>query len=428
MTTFTIKQKWIETNAEGESGATLARLQIYIGKHNLTEHKTGGSKPDHALEIPTYFLAEWIAENWWVLLHEPRKDDEANDTDYLARHSIVSAQAGFPLPGLTIVPLGRGLHLNCAPRNAPFARARFLSEAFADVDRPAMEKELSAFVDEVVHRLKIRGLSETPVARIWSVFTSLTPDQKTLCMLLGSLGTSPADASDQLVSATERMLDVLGERATRDFCLAADAGTLQAFSPYLDAVATALEKAPEAALDPLLKVALPADNFAAPSWRRGKAAADRVRSNLGIGVQNANAADILFERMSMDPGVRTTLANSGEEPFVGAVARSNGKVNVALLQDDLAKRRFSAARAAYLAWVSEAQSRRLVTNAVTRDQQASRSFAAEILIPQAHLLSLAGPKKTLHMEQLHEAAQSRKVMPDVAIKQATNANIKILRH
>jgi hypothetical protein len=428
MTTFTLKQKWIESGAQEEVGTTLARLQISIGKHFLTEHKINRGKSENALEVPTYFLAEWIAENWWVLLHEPRKDDEAEDTHYFARHSIVSAQGGFPLPGLTIVPLGRGLHLNCSPRSAPFAETRFLGEAFADIDRPAMEEELFKFVNEVVERLRSRGLTETPLSKIWSVFTSLTPDQKTLCMLLGSLGTSPADASDRVVSATERMLDVLGERSTRDFCLASDADALLAFSPYLDAVTTALEKAPDSALDPLLKSDLPAENFSAPSWRRGKAAADRVRANLKVNVQNANAADILFERMNIDPSLRATIQDSGEEPFVGAVARSEGKVNIALLQADLAKRRFSAARAGYLAWVSEAHSQRLVTNAVTRDQQASRSFAAEILIPQAYLVSLAGPRKTLHVEQLHEASRERRVMPDVAIKQATNANIKILRH
>jgi hypothetical protein len=428
MTTFTIKQKWIEPGTDEEIGATLSNLQISIGKRILTEHKTQGEKPEFALEIPTYFLAEWIAENWWVLLHEPRKDDDSDDTQYYARHSIVSAQGGFPLPSLSIVPLGRGLHLNCSQRSAPFADARFLGEAFGDIDRSAMENELSRFVGEVVDRLKSRELNDVPLAKIWSVFTSLTPDQKTTCMLLGSLGTSPADASDELVSAIERTLDVLGERATRDFCLAVDARALQAFSPYVDAVSTALEKAPEAALDPLLKVDLPAENFSAPSWRRGKAAADRVRSNLGVSVQNANAADILFERMNFDPAIRTILQNVSEEPFVGAVARANGKVNVALVQAESAQRRFSAARAAYLAWVSEAHSQRLVTNAVTRDQQASRSFAAEILIPQAYLVSLAGVKKTLHVEQVHEASRSRKVMPDVALKQATNAGIKIIRY
>jgi hypothetical protein len=92
---------------------------------------------------------------------------------------------------------------------------------------------------------------------------------------------------------------------------------------------------------------------------------------------------------------------------------------------DVLHRRFSAGRAAYLAWVSETQSRKLATNAVTRDQQASRSFAAEILIPQAYLKSLAGSKGELHNDQVREAVRLRRVMPDVAFKQAYNAGIRV---
>jgi hypothetical protein len=426
MTTFSIKQQWINTDTEGFASATHARIQIHVGKRNITENRAIGGKRETSMEMPTYYLAEWIAENWWVLLYEPRKDDTADDTHYYARHSLVSAQGGFPLPNLTIVPLGRGIHLNCSPRISPFTKVKFVNEAFADVPLEQMEAQLSTFVGETVKRLAARQRLDTPLAQLWSAHQSLMPDERMLCALLGALGIAPGDASDEVVAATELMLTTLGQRPTRDFCLAATPGDMEASQPYLDAVARTLQKAPEAALDPLLKVDLPDENYGAPSWRRGRTAADRVRSFLKVGVQNANAADILFEKMSVDPAIHTTI--NGAPPFAGAVSRSDGRANIALLQADLAARRFSAARAAYLAWASEPHSQRLVTNAVTRDQQASRSFAAEMLIPQAYLLGLAGTKKTLHVEQLHEAARARKVMPDVAFKQATNAGIRIERH
>lgn len=430
MTAFTIKQHWIDVDADGDVSATYARLQMHIGKRNLTEHRALRAKRETALEVPTYFLAEWIAENWWVLLYEPRKDDDADDSDYYARHSIVSAQGGFPLPGLTIVPLGRGIHLNCAVRVSEFAKVKFITEAFADVSREAMEAQLSAFVSDVVERLTSRGRPSTPLSEVWAAVKNLLPGERQLCELLGSLGVAPADATDHLVTAVETMQGTLGARATRDFCLAATPPEMEVSKSYLDAVTRTLERAPEAALTPLLRVDLPPENFGAPSWRRGKTAAERVRTFLGVSAQNANAADILFDRMHIDPATRTPIDNREEAaaPFSGAVAREDGKANIALLQKELAARRFSAARAAYLAWVSEANSQRLVTNAVTRDQQASRSFAAEMLIPQAFLLSLAGSRKELHVEQLRDAARIRRVMPDVAFKQATNAGIKLQRH
>lgn len=428
MSGFSYKRQWIDVDAEGYISATYARLQLFVGKKNITEHQVRGQKKETFVELPTYGLAEWLAENWWVLLNEPRKDDAADDTQYYTRHSVVSAQGGFPLPNLTIVPLGRGIHLNCSPRFSPYASVKFVGEAFADVPREVMEDQLAAFIAETVDRLGARGRAQTELAEVWSAMQSLTDEEKRLCALIGSLGVSPADATDSFVESLEKVLRAIGDRAARDFCLAATPEELEEFVPYLDAVTRTLECAPEAALEPLLNVDLPPENFSAPSWRRGRTAADRVRSNLGVTVQNANAADMLFDRMQIDPATRTPVSNKGGEPFAGAVARTDGKANVALLQPDLAARRFSAARAAYLAWVSESHSRRLVTNAVTRDQQASRSFAAEMLIPQAYLVALAGPKKSLHVEQLHEASRSRRVMPDVVFKQATNAGIKIVRH
>lgn len=428
MSTFSIKQNWIANGNAMETVAsvTYARVQMFIGRRNITEHKTGGSKREDALVIPTYYLAEWIAENWWVLLFEPRKDDERDDTDYLTRHSLIAAQGGFPLPNLSIVPTGRGLHLNCSPRIAPYAKAKFTADVFADVARDEVEKVLSTFVDNTVKRLSDRGHAEVSLSMIWAAIKSMNEDERRFCELVGSLGTFPGDATETLTAAIKTTYNALGFRATRDLCLAATADELQASVGYIDAVTRTLEKGPEAVLAPLLKADLPLENYNAPSHRRGSSAAKKVREHLRVDIKNPNVADILFEQMKINPADQASISHSnGGTPFSGAIAREDGKAKIALLQPELLPRRFGAARAAYLAWVSEANAKRLVTNAVTRDQQASRAFAAEILIPQAYLRSLAGPKNELHPDQVREAARSRKVMPDVAFKQANNAGIRV---
>src|SRR5262245_53839972 len=46
---------------------------------------------------PVYFLAEWIAENWWPLLWEPRKSEEVpDDAAFLARHSNIGCTTPTP--------------------------------------------------------------------------------------------------------------------------------------------------------------------------------------------------------------------------------------------------------------------------------------------------------------------------------------------
>jgi len=430
MSAFDIRSQWLQTteNAASELAATLARLQIFVGKRNITEHKTPRSKKtETALEVPTYYLAEWLAENWWVLLFEPRKDEDSDDSEYFTRHSIIAAQGGFPLPDLSIVPVGRGFHLNSSPRAAPFANIRFTTDVFADVPRDVVEQALREFVDDTVKRLSTCGVTHTDLQDVWNEIASLTDEERGFCELVGSLGLCPGDVTSDLGDAIERIYNLLGPRATRDFCLAATGQMVEASVRSTEIVHQHLQEAPDTALERLLDVQLPPENYHAPSWRRGKRAAQNVREKFGIDIKDPRGADIVFERLQLDTSRQTHVPtnNNFTPPFTGAIDRHEGTAKVALLQPDELRRRFSAGRAAYLGWVSEAQSRRLVTNAVTRDQQASRSFAAEILIPQAYLKSLAGPKGELHDYQVREAARSRRVMPEVAFKQAYNAGIRV---
>jgi hypothetical protein len=62
---------------------------------------------------------------------------------------------------------------------------------------------------------------------------------------------------------------------------------------------------------------------------------------------------------------------------------------VAALDDREAQRRFTAARAAFLGWAGDTDASHLVTAAITRDQQASRAFAAEIIAPIGYIRARA---------------------------------------
>src|SRR5262249_1797322 len=147
-------------------------------------------------------------------------------------------------------------------------------------------KVLSKFVEETVDRLLKCGRTSSLLVEAWSEFNGLSEDQRRYCELVGSLGTSPADASDLLSDALERFYDHFGYRAARDFCLAATASDVVASKHYVDAAKRNLEEQPPAALEPLLKSELPPENFGAPSWRRGMNAAKNARAHLKVDMRN----------------------------------------------------------------------------------------------------------------------------------------------
>jgi hypothetical protein len=140
-----------------------------------------------------------------------------------------------------------------------------------------------------------------------------------------------------------------------------------------------------------------------------------------------SCADILFEKLKFDVEQKIVLPEQRDNsvsPISGLVSKDDMYARAALLQPVQQQRRFSAARAAYTAWASEPKTSRLITQAVTRDQQASRSFAAEITAPIAYLRSAAHGGRLSH-EQVFELAANLKIGPDVVKKHAQNKGLQV---
>ena len=427
MSFLTFKKSWLTDNAaKGDAlDATHARLQICLGKQNITEYKIG-RKTDNKLEIPLYYLAEWLAENWWVILFEPMKDEENDDPGFIRRHSILSAQHGFPLPALSIIPFGRSIRLNCSPRKATFANVSFFVDAFGDESTDDVQNTLSKFLNDSDERLRTFGIEDTNFQAAWNEISNLSPEEKAFCELIGSLGLAPSCVNDEISNAVEKLLGILGPRAVRDFCLAVAPAQVLTSMASAEEISERLPKLTDAKLDALIKTDLPSENFKAPSWRRGMQAAKNLREKLGIDVKDENGATKIFEVLNIDLShFDSKSKKSGSALFSGAIDRQGNVAKIALLAEGTSHRRFAAGRATYLTWVSGNEARRLMTNAVTRDQQASRQFAAEILVPQSYLKVLAQSKGKLSHDHVIEIAQSRGAMPDVAFKQAYNAGISV---
>src|SRR5678815_3804436 len=170
---FEIVTKWLTATSDlrvSEIDATLAQVLIKIGNKFVTEFRDDKHDSSKHIEIPTYSVAEWIAENWWSLLWEPRKSEDDEPTpDFLSRHGFLSAQHGFALPKLLIVPIGRSMQVSAAARNVPLADVRFLHGGLEYLPREPVERELRQFVSGVVSRLNEHRIKDTYLQDAWQL-------------------------------------------------------------------------------------------------------------------------------------------------------------------------------------------------------------------------------------------------------------------
>jgi len=120
MTAFRFNRSWLSRKGSSELEATFCQLSITVDDKNASEFSDDKNTRYEHLEIPAYYLAEWIAENWWPLLWEPRKSEDApEEPDFVARHSILAAQHGFALPRIQFIPTGKSILVSAKPRFVP---------------------------------------------------------------------------------------------------------------------------------------------------------------------------------------------------------------------------------------------------------------------------------------------------------------------
>jgi hypothetical protein len=424
MTSFQIAKAWLQRNGASELDATMARLTVIVGNKNVTEFaESDGSRTDH-LEIPAYFLAEWVAENWWPLLWEPRKsEDGVDDVEFTGRHSLLAAQHGFVLPRVTFTPTGRTIRIVAHAREATFADVRFLNSSEASPPRSDVEEELSAFVSAVCTRLEKRKIADTGLQQAWRLVRDVTADERQFCEFAGALGLAPDDVDDHTAALLDRHLEKFGQRLLMDLCLVALPTSFRAIAEVAEAAFEGLQTAPAASLEPLLRLSMPVDNFSVPAWRRGVQAARQLRKRLGIEDMDPGGASRVFEQLGLDPN-KHSAHSANEVSLTGAVARSDAEVRVALLQPAATQRRFTAARAVFSAWTSEAHEKRYLTSSVTRDQQANRAFAAELTSPYA-LLRARSRSSKLTQDQVFDLASELQIGADVVSKHALNNGLQV---
>ena len=437
--TFELSAAWLtgaKKTSTDELEATLASVRIKVGGKNVTEYVTTSERSSRAwineqpvgkLVIPTYFIAEWIAENWWPLLYEPRKaeDDHQADAEYDSRHAMLSAEHGFALPNVRIEPGGSELiTVACKNRDVPLAGVKFKNSASAVMPRDVVQAALTAFVTASVNQMAAQGISETPLQKAWKCVEDTSREQEVFCQLVGALGISPYSVGDTVSRAVDNVYDCLGQKAALDGCMASTADELISSEASIFWLAQELKGPHNVDLSPVLDMRLSKDKSYQPPWRRGYSDASRVRNHLGIVESDPLGAEKFFDKLKIDIG-NVSFSNSDDMTLLAGVDRDENCASVVLTQSQKEARRFSACRAFFLAMMSGTKDRRLVTRAASRDQQASRAFAAELLVP-AKFINSRSPNQRMSREMAAQIARERRVSYEAVKHQIENNGILLV--
>jgi hypothetical protein len=362
---------------------TLGRLAIRIGPDVATRFRTDNGQEGDQLLIPTYGLAEWIAANWWPLLFEPpKREDFEDDVEYRARHWLGAARQGFALPDLWLCPAGGKLEIIGSAAQLRFARLSFLVEIGEAVVETAVTREaLGKFVDGVIARLNARGRPASPLHDMWRAVRETAPETEDYCRLIGALGLSPyEDDHPEIDRVLDRLCDSLDRLLVTDLCEAADATTFPALAELTLGIAEQLAAAPPAELGHLLAVDLPPDHERY-AWQWGLAAAHQVRRKFHISNADPQGGQQFLTALGLD---QVRPLDWRAERVSGGLRRRDDRLQLVVFDELPPQQRFTTARAAFLAWAGSLGDH-LVSDAITRDQQASRAFAAEMLAPTAYI-------------------------------------------
>jgi hypothetical protein len=396
---------WIDAPDAGDTleRHTWAQLVLRAGALTPTRvYDRAAQSEREAIFIPAYPLARWIVDQWWSLLYEPwpfgeRLPEPGATTSvqarsWLERHCLRVATPGFASPFVCIFGQGRtvGLTSRPDPRNRyVHTPVEFRESADISGDREALRLELARFVACVLDRItSVEDERAKALCADWQAICDASAQEAEFCRAAGRLGLDPYAADGWphgVLEWFERSPEgELERKFTTDLLEAPDPpaskpshhGQLARLVNELKLTAGPPRFGTTAESQPF------EDGYALANLLRAQLKLDDI-DPLGDLREASEVASGRAMVVTETPGVPEgrVLALVGwranQVPVVAT--RRSGRPSTA---------RFLGARALYLALRGTADGPRLVTDARTWDQRASRAFGAELLAPRAGVKKL----------------------------------------
>jgi hypothetical protein len=370
-----------------ELAATWCRLEVRVAGRVVSaveDERTSSMR--RAIFTSAYPLAEWIAENWWLLRAHVRPSTVprgswawafAKHQPWLRSHNIRAAGGGLPWPDLTIVSEGALTRLvwNASPGLAG-QPVTFLSSGDAFLPSDDVTDVLARFVSDVIDRLDQLNVSGTVLQREWRLLADCDDDENDFAAAVARLGQDPFAADEALEDDILALAEELEPEVLAEFLDSARPTELRRAMHWLVAARGVGDRRPR---PPLATAAVRPEAHGSQvgraPWIKGYVAARAYREQLGLGVTDVVRLEDLVGTYSLD-------APAGGLQGV-VVVDDNADVGLVLPTEISAgptSIRFAQARALGLSLLTDRQLL-LLDPAHTDLSKKARAFAAELLAP-----------------------------------------------
>lgn len=381
------------SEGDAEERAAFGLFRVAAGGAFLTEgfdHYLNGYRAGPL--VSGYYVAQWLAWNWWRLRWEPR----STRPDWPFSHLMTSIGEGYVWPNLTVFSDGVRTALISRPSSRPDAKPfRYLGAAPAIVPSSLWEAAVDAFVPQVLGRLDAEGLRDTNVHRLWDdvLAERSNPEISKRRRVEAMLGRDADAEEDNSLRQLLRESKSFGLEAVSEIAANLQFGDSRHPAPLTEADFRALAQQkghPGSMKDAVtLKTTTLHRGDNIPAWKLGSEAARALREQEHFG-----SAVIADEKLAAMAGVKTsalTEMTSGNVQLSFALDTGLGSSKVVLRSRWATGRRFDLARVVGDRIFGGMTQINPATRSSTYRQKAQRSFAAELLSPFAAVDDMIAP-------------------------------------
>ncbi len=345
----------------------------------------------------------------------------------MKRHNLRAADSGTLLPSLYFFNNGQSLRAEWyadPPDTMPHMPGCFIDGGSDNLDLEKSKEAFTLLVTATIERL--RGVDDERVKALtsdWRAIQAADTEESQFCIVAGRMGLDPydpLDVSDALAEFIEKYMVDPELPVVRDLTEVADANTLADQWKWVEKTSELFRIRRTRTGQQIIPSGLSWTSPAQQGYRLARfvtegAALDRSRPVSSIEELAKPFTDrpLIVESHNHIPG-------TGLRAVVGRTPEKQGIV-AGVLPDREDNKRFFVARGLYHALFGSAKGERLITNAFTWDQQASRAFAAELLAPRRALVDRLTDWE--NDEQITQLANEFKISTKVIENQLRNARM-----
>ncbi len=379
--------------------STWADLKIAVDDRVFTSNEPLVSDDEDAgprdfIAVSVFPLAEFIAANWWPLLHEPQEKENLllDASAFKQRHWINKHTDGFAYPTLGFFGADTSVRIVARPSHIESANIEFpvssgsVNVHWNGVERNDVESALFRFLVATAERLPAsddKTWLQDLIARISHARTD--QDEAIYCRCAGLLGADPFEPGDELCTAITRTIAVLGQDVAMEMFATAEVANVVSRAQWLqDQTHSVIRKSREVAAHAgeLKRRLQAAKSQSGKPWERGYAVAQQLRGLLDMAPDRSMPTVDAVTRALFDApatvvsSIKHLEANSGAR---GVASESREGLGIAMQSSRMPQFQLAATFADFL--FSGEGRLFLSTGASTDRQKTNRAFAAEFLAP-----------------------------------------------